>query len=236
MREERRVVTALCADLVGSTRLTERLGPEEARLVVGEAVARIVHAVEGFGGTVKDLAGDGVLALFGAPTAHEDDPERALRAALRIVDELGVYAREVERSFDIGDFGVRVGVNSGIAVVGSVGAGGRVEYGATGDVVNVAARLQAEAAPGVVLVGAETRRSAEHLFRWGPERAFALKGKSGEVVACVVEGALASRASRHETRLVGRDAELAAAQAAVDAVFSGAGGVVFVTGEAGIGK
>ena len=81
MREERRVVTALAADLVGSTALTERLDPEEARLVVGEAVARMVHAVEEFGGTVKDLAGDGILALFGAPTAHEDDAERALRAA-----------------------------------------------------------------------------------------------------------------------------------------------------------
>jgi ABC-type oligopeptide transport system substrate-binding subunit/class 3 adenylate cyclase len=236
MREERRVVTALCADLVGSTGLTERLDAEEARLVVGEAVARMVHTVEGFGGTVKDLAGDGVLALFGAPTAHEDDPERALRAALQISDELGVYARDVERSFGIGGFGVRVGVNSGIAVVGPVGAGGRVEYGATGDVVNVAARLQAEADPGCVLVGVETKRSTEHLFRWGAEQALVLKGKSGEVVACVVEGAVASPAARHETRLVGRDSELAAAQAAIDAVLSGAGGVVFVSGEAGIGK
>jgi len=236
MREERRVVTALCADLVGSTRLTERLDPEEARLVVGEAVARIVHCVEGFGGIVKDLAGDGVLALFGAPTTHEDDPERALRAALQIVDELDGYAREVERSFGIDGFGVRVGVNSGIAVVGPVGAGGRVEYGATGDVVNVAARLQAEASPGSVLVGAETKRSVEHLFRWGPDQPLSLKGKSSEVVACVIEGVLVSPVSRHETRLVGRKAELAAAQGAIDAVLSGAGGVVFVTGEAGIGK
>jgi ABC-type oligopeptide transport system substrate-binding subunit/class 3 adenylate cyclase/tetratricopeptide (TPR) repeat protein len=236
MREERRVVTALCADLVGSTRLTERLDPEDARLVVGEAVARIVHTVEGFGGTVKDLAGDGVLALFGAPTAHEDDPERALRAALQITDVLGSYGRDVERSFGIDGFGVRVGVNSGMAVVGPVGAGSRVEYGATGDVVNIAARLQAEAEPGSVLVGSETKRSAERLFRWGAERALALKGVSAEVLASVVEGALASPASRHDVRLFGRDAELAAAQAAIDAVLSGAGGVMFITGEAGIGK
>ncbi|HYF11329.1 MAG TPA: adenylate/guanylate cyclase domain-containing protein, partial [Actinomycetota bacterium] len=80
MREERRFVTALFADLVGSTALGERLDPEELKLVVGDAIARIVTAVETFGGTVKDLAGDGVLALFGAPVAHEDDPERALRA------------------------------------------------------------------------------------------------------------------------------------------------------------
>src|SRR2546421_7729286 len=87
MREERKVVTALFADLTGSTALAERLDPEDVKLIVGEAVARIVHTVEGFGGTVKDLAGDGVLALFGAPVAHEDDPERALRAGLEIAAE-----------------------------------------------------------------------------------------------------------------------------------------------------
>src|SRR3989442_10776471 len=84
IREERKVITALFADLAGSTALAERLDAEEVRLIVGEAVARIVHTVEEFGGTVKDLAGDGVLALFGAPLAHEDDAERALRVALKI--------------------------------------------------------------------------------------------------------------------------------------------------------
>jgi class 3 adenylate cyclase len=127
MREERRVVTALAADLAGSTGITEALDPEEARLVVGEAVARMVHAVEEFGGTVKDLAGDGILALFGAPTAHEDDAERALRAALRIVEEIQEFSRDVERSFSVAGLAVRVGVDTGPVVVGPVGAGSRVE-------------------------------------------------------------------------------------------------------------
>ena len=86
MREERKVVTALFADVVGSTQLTERMDPEDAREVLGGAVRRMVDAVEAFGGTVKDLAGDGILALFGAPVTHEDDAERAIRAALRIVE------------------------------------------------------------------------------------------------------------------------------------------------------
>ena len=140
MREERRVVTAMFADLVGSTALAERLGPEDAKLIVNDAVARVIGAVEAFGGTVKDLAGDGVLALFGAPTAHEDDPERAVRAALRVVDEITRYAGEVEGAFGHEGFGVRVGVDTGPVVVGALGAGSRVEYAALGDAVNTAAR------------------------------------------------------------------------------------------------
>src|ERR671925_894646 len=95
MREERKVVTALFADLQGSTALGEQLDPEDVKLIVGEAVARIVHAVEDYGGTVKDLAGDGVLALFGAPAAHEDDPERAVRAGLRIAELIDGFADDV---------------------------------------------------------------------------------------------------------------------------------------------
>ncbi len=237
MREERRVVTALCADLVGSTPLAEQLDPEEARLLVGEAVARMVHAVEGYGGTVKDLAGDGILALFGAPVAHEDDPERALRAALQVTAELGAYAAEVEGSFGIGGLGVRVGVNTGTVVVGPVGAGGRVEYGAVGDAVNVAARLQAAAEPGSVLTGAETARLVEGLFSLSEPKELTLKGKSEPVVAYEVENALfqATRPGA-DTRLVGREAELGKAREAVELVASGAGGILFLVGEAGIGK
>ncbi|HCP62706.1 MAG TPA: hypothetical protein DIU14_09600, partial [Actinobacteria bacterium] len=149
-REERKVVTALFADLVGSTSLIERLDPEEARLIVTEAIARVIGAVEEFGGTIKDLAGDGVLALFGAPVAHEDDPERAVRAGLKAAQEIAGYSAEVEAGWGIEGFGVRIGVDTGPTVVGLIGAGSRVEYGATGDAVNVTARLQGEALPGTV--------------------------------------------------------------------------------------
>ena len=100
MREERKVVTALFADVVGSTELTERLDPEDAREVLGAAVRGMVEAVEAFGGTVKDLAGDGILALFGAPATHEDDAERAIRAGLRITDTPGDPASDPGRHRD----------------------------------------------------------------------------------------------------------------------------------------
>ena len=128
VREERKVLTAVFADVVGSTALAERLDPEDVKLVVGEAVARIVGEVESLGGHVKDLAGDGVLAFFGAPTTREDDAERAVRCALRIVGEMEEYAREVRRGWGVEGFGVRVGAATGAVVVGEVGAGcaGRV--------------------------------------------------------------------------------------------------------------
>ena len=240
-REERRVVTALFADVVGSTPLGERLDPEELKLVLQEAVTRVIAAVEAFGGTVKDLAGDGVLALFGAPVAHEDDPERAVRAGLRIVEDITRYGREVEQAWGIEGFSVRVGVNTGLVVVGDVGAGGRVEYTALGDAMNTAARLQAAARPGSVLVAVDTQRLAQHAFAWGEPVALELKGKARPFPAVEALGVSSEPATRRgmdgvEVPMVGRDRELAVGASAVEAVLDGSGGVLFVTGEPGIGK
>src|SRR5438045_1397604 len=188
LREERKVVTALFADLAGSTALGERLDPEEVKLVVGEAVARIVNVVESLGGTVKDLAGDGVLALFGAPVTHEDDAQRAVLTALRVVEELREYGRDVERSWGVEGFGVRVGVATGPVVLGQIGAGRRVEYAAFGDTVNTAARLQSAAEPGQVLVGQTTHRLVDAQFDWSDAVELSLKGKQESVTAAAVTG------------------------------------------------
>ena len=234
--EARKLVTAVFADIVGSTRLGELLDPEDFRELIGAAVARIVRAVEELGGSVKQLAGDGVLAIFGAPVSHEDDAERAVLAGLKIVEEL---AREPAATGGHA-LEVRVGVETGVAVIGAIGGGRKIEYGAMGDPLNTAARLEAQATPGSVLVGARTHRLVEPLFEWGEPRAYELKGKSDAVVAYQVRGArIGGRpapAAPATAPLVGRDSELGLARERVDAVLGGAGGTVVISGEAGVGK
>jgi ABC-type oligopeptide transport system substrate-binding subunit/class 3 adenylate cyclase len=241
VREERKVLTAVFADVVGSTALADGLDPEDVKLIVGEAVTRIVGEVESLGGHVKDLAGDGVLAFFGAPTTREDDAERAVRCALRIVGEMEEYAREVRRGWGAEGFGVRVGAATGVVVVGEIGAGSRVEYAAFGDTVNVAARLQSAAEPGTVLVDEATHRAVEGVFEWGDARELELKGKDNAVTAWPALGiAAAGRGQRGlpgvETRLVGRSRELGLGREALESVRAGRGGVLVVAGDAGIGK
>ncbi|MEA2556420.1 MAG: hypothetical protein QOI60_1751, partial [Actinomycetota bacterium] len=231
------------ADLVGSTALGERLDAEDLKLVVDDAVARMVTSVEAFGGTVKDLAGDGILALFGAPVAHEDDPERAIRAGLRIVNEIDDFAGEVERGWGIKGFSVRVGIDTGLVVAGAVGAGGKVEYSALGDAVNTAARLQSHAAPGAVLVGEETHRLAKPMFGWESPISLDLKGKAAPVLARAVSSELASAPTTRsrglegvQTQMIGRERELATGRRALEAVRDGRGGILYLVGDPGIGK
>lgn len=238
--EERRVITVLFADLVGSTALAEALDPDETRLIMAEAVRRVVASVEAFGGYVKDLAGDGVLAFFGAPIAHEDDAERAILSGLRIANVIEEYGIEVERAWGRGRLGVRVGINTGPVVLGPVGGGQRVEYAAFGDAVNVAARLQTAAQPGSVLVADATRRLVEPLFAWGDAADLELKGHDAPVRAAAalrsIAGATRQRGAAAHASLVGRDREVALLDEATEHAAAGGGSVLLLTGEAGIGK
>ncbi|MFL5867194.1 MAG: AAA family ATPase [Thermoleophilaceae bacterium] len=238
-REARKVVTALFADVVGSTVLGERLDPEDFQATVGEGVARAVRATEALGGHVERVAGDGALVLFGAPVAHEDDAERAVLAGLRVLEAMDIYSRELVEERDLEGFAVRVGVETGLAVLAAVGGARPIEFGAMGDVLNTAARLEAAAEPGSMLVGPHTFDLVEHAFEWGEPVELTLKGKAGTVVAHRPRGQRAGGGRRSQparTRLVGRERELEDARRALDELLSGAGGVLLVTGEAGLGK
>ena len=186
-QDEMRPITALFADIVGSTGLGERLGPDEIKALVGECVTRMSRAVEDFGGVIQAFMGDGICAYFGVPAAHEDDPERAARAALRIIGVAAAYAGEVEAAWGIEGFNVRVGVNSGPAAVGLVG-GEDSQTVALGDTTNVAARLQGAAEPGSIAIGPGTASRLDERFVLEPLGEVTVKGRTGSVTASRLVG------------------------------------------------
>ncbi|MDP8930687.1 MAG: AAA family ATPase [Actinomycetota bacterium] len=234
---ERRPVTALFADIVDSTRLAAHCDPEDWANAVNRIFRDMSEAVSRYEGTVAQLAGDGLLAIFGAPVAHEDDPERAVRAGLDLVALIQEAAGELlPGSQD--DLSIRVGISTGPVVVGTVGGELRSEYTALGDAVNVAARMQAAARPGRVLVTAETYRhvaSVVEVLDLGP---IVVKGKEAPVHAYEVVDLRADVLSRasSDSPLVGRADELAHLEEALAAVVAGRGRTALVLGEPGIGK
>jgi len=175
-RQERRVVTVLFADLAGSTALGERLDPEDVRELQGELFQLINTEVERFGGTSEKFAGDAVLAVFGIPQAHEDDPERAVRAALAVRDRFGSFTERVQGRHGA-DVGLRIGVNTGEVVSGREAAA-RGELMVSGDAVNVAARLQQHADPGEVLVGQRTQAATSRTISYREHEPIKAKGKA----------------------------------------------------------
>jgi class 3 adenylate cyclase len=228
-------VTALFADVVGSTALGERLSPDEVKALIGECVNRIAGAIEQFGGTVTSYMGDGIAAFFGLPTAHEDDPERAGLAALQILDVVAEYAVDIEAAWGVTDFNVRIGVNSGQTAVGLVGASDPQQV-ALGDAANVAARLQAAAVPGAAVVGESTARALAHRFVLEALGEVTVKGRSQPVGAWRLVRSHAESRAAAPTPLVGRDREVGRLRAAIDELMSGRGQVLVLLGESGFGK
>jgi class 3 adenylate cyclase len=233
--DEVRPVTILFADIVGSTALGERLQPDEVKALVGECVTMMSRAVEEYGGMVQAYAGDGICAYFGVPAAHDDDPERAARTGLRILEVVAEYSRDVEVAWGLADFAVRVGINSGQAAVGQVGA---AEPGAValGDATNVAARLQSLAEPGTIAVGQATARRLAHRFVFEPLGEFEVKGRQAPVTASRLVGPRARSSEEGEVPVVGREGETGQLIAALGDLVAGRGRVVLLVGDPGMGK
>jgi adenylate cyclase len=234
--DELRPITVLFADVVGSTALGERLPPDEVKALVGECVSRMSAAAEAYGGFVQAYQGDGICVFFGVPSAHEDDPERAAFAALEILDVASDSARDIREAWGVADFAVRLGLNTGTAAVGLVGAQAPHPV-ALGDVTNTAARLQAAADPGTILAGPRTAKRLEARFRLTSAGAVALKGKREPVDAWWLLGARGAERRGGVTPFVDRRGELERIQGVVEAAADrGLGQVLVVLGPAGIGK
>jgi len=239
--KERRVVTMLFSDVKGSTTMAEGLDPEEVTEIMEGAFDVLIEPITRYDGALARLMGDGILAFFGAPIAHEDDAERACRAALDIISGAEEYAARLEEERGISGFSVRVGIHTGLVVVGEVGSDLRVEYTAMGDAVNTASRMETAAEPGTVLITEDTHRLIAPLFETQALGSIEVKGKTEPVSAHRV---LALRTVLGKPRgipglespLVGRDAEFRALWEALERLQAGIGGIVTVVGEAGIGK
>ncbi len=238
---ERRIVTVLFVDTVGSTPLAEKLGEEAMYSLMREALARMSVAVHHYEGYVATFTGDGLMALFGAPIAHEDSARRAVAAALRMQVSLEEYGAEIERCHGIG-CRFRVGLNTGPVVVGSVADDLRMDFTAIGDTVNLAARMEQTAEPGTVLISEATHRVVADFFECGALGDLAFKGKADPAPAwrVVREKEMRTRlqvaTERGLSPLVGRERELAVLSQNAERAASGEGQVVFIAGEAGIGK
>jgi class 3 adenylate cyclase/tetratricopeptide (TPR) repeat protein/ribosomal protein L40E len=238
---ERKQVTVLFVDVSGFTSLSERLDPEDVHGLMNRAFELMLGEVHRYEGTVNQFLGDGIMALFGAPIAHEDHAQRAVHASLGIRKALGAYGDELERRRGI-NFYVRQGINTGLVVVGSIGSDLRMDYTAIGDTTNVAARLQQGADPGRIIISEVTHRLVAGYFYTRPLGELSLKGKSEPVRAWEVISAKVARtrldveAERGLTRFVGRERELQLLSECFEKAKAGHGQVVFVVGEPGIGK
>lgn len=238
MRGERRVITALFCDVVNSTGLAEKLDPEDWTDLMNRAFQRLNAPIARYEGTVAKLMGDSVLAFFGAPIAHEDDPQRAVLAALDMMASVAVFAEEIHKEIGI-EFGIRIGINTGPVVVGDVGSAQAMEYTAMGDAVNVAARMEQTAAPGMIQISQETFRLIAPYFEVEAIGFVELKGKSEPVRAYRVISTKVASGESHRgvgAPLIGRAHQLDRMEAALADLKQGKGRIITLIGEAGLGK
>jgi class 3 adenylate cyclase/tetratricopeptide (TPR) repeat protein len=240
MEGERRVVTILFCDVKGSTLAASHLDPEDWAEIINGAFEHMIQPIYRYEGTVARLQGDGLLAFFGAPIAHEDDPQRAILAGLDIAKATGRYGEGVKAQWGI-DFNVRVGINTGLVVVGAVGSDLRVEYSALGDAINMAARMEQNAQPGTVLVAQPTYKLVARLFDFEDLEGLVVKGREEPVTAYRALGRKAEPGRLRgieglSSPLIGRKAEMDTLWSALNALKQGSGQIVSLIGEAGLGK
>jgi len=238
---ERKIVTVMFSDVSGFTAMSERLDPEDVHAIMDRAFEVILSAVHTYEGTVNQFLGDGVMALFGAPIAHEDHSQRALSAALAIQNGLKPLAEDVKRTHGI-EFRMRMGINTGPVVVGAIGHDLRMDYTAVGDTTNLAARLLAIAQPGQIVTSRRTQNLRDRFFVFEDLGDFQVKGKTEPVRAYAVSSEISGRTrlevskERGLTPLVGRDQELRSLAGIHRRAADRQGAIALLVGDPGVGK
>src|SRR5687768_1724692 len=237
---ERRVITMLFCDVKGSTAAAEKVDPEVWTEIMNGIFEHMIRPIYKYEGLVPRLMGDAILAFFGAPITHEDDPQRAVLAGLEIQESIQPYAEEIRLRYGLA-FGLRVGINTGLVVVGEIGSDLRMEYTAIGDAINLAARMEQTAAVGTIQISEETYKLVAPFFEFEPLGEVEVKGKSAPIKTYRVLGVKATPGQLRglvglSSPLVGREAQLALLTEQLDQLAKGAGAVVAVMGEAGLGK
>jgi len=242
MEGERKLVTVLFADVAHFTSMSEKLDPEEVHQIMDECFRILMDEIHRYEGTINQFTGDGVMALFGAPVTHEDHAQRACYAALSIQRAIGEYSEKIKREFGV-DFRIRIGLNSGHVIVGSIGNDLRMDYTAVGDTTNLAARIQQVTKPGQVWVSEETYHLIRNYFQNELAEETALKGKAQAQRIYHVISERPGVTTRFQagmvrgvTELVGRRPEMETLMGALKRAKEGEGQVVDIVGEAGVGK
>lgn len=236
MAGERRVVTILFADISGFTALSEKMDPEQVRNLMNACFDQLVPLVEKYGGVVDKFIGDEIMALYGAPVAHEDDPARALRTALEMMDALSQFNSKFDTSL-----GMHAGINTGLVVSGGIGSQGRQQYSVMGDAVNLASRLEDASSTGEILIGPDTQRLTAPLFSFETLEPIRVKGKSEPIPIYRLLG-LKEQPGRVRglaglsSPMVGRERELNTMLQLSEAVRVGLGRAALIIGEPGLGK
>ena len=240
MLGERRIVTMVFCDIQGSTAAAGKLDPEEWHEIVNGAFEHMIAPVYKYEGTIARLMGDGILAFFGAPIAHEDDPQRAVLASLEILEGMHSYRQKILKEWDM-EVSVRVGINTGLVVVGGVGSDLRMEYTALGDAINLAARMEQTAQPGTIQISADTHRLVAPIFSFEDLGSVQVKGKEEPVQTYRVLGIKTAPGQIRgieglDAPLIGRDSDMHILRGIVIELREGRGQIVSIMGEAGLGK
>lgn len=238
---ERKFVTVLFIDVANYTSISEHLDPEEIHQIMDLCFRLVMDKIHRYEGTITQFTGDGVMALFGAPIAHEDHAQRSCYAALAIQKAMRDFSNKIWLDYGV-EFSIRTGINSGLVIVGSIGDDLRMDYTALGDTTNLASRMESMALPGSILVSRDTHKLTKDYFQFKELGSVIVKGKAEPIEAFEIIGAgeietrFGAAIARGLTKFVGREKELRSLETAFKKVQGGSGQVVGIVGEAGVGK